>query len=66
MKRWLRGPDGEGEPVVELIGDDGWCWRSDHFGPRGEPRSVMAELLGEDAERFQVADGVFFLPGPPP
>ena len=62
MKRWLRGPDSEGEPQVELIGNDGWYWRSGHYGQR-EERSVIVDLLGDEAARFRVSDGVYLFPG---
>lgn len=36
-------------------------------GKRTPPeRSVMRELLGEDADRFEIAPGRWYLPGPTP
>ena len=67
MKRWLRGPDAQGEPVVELISGEDWYGRSGHGGRRQERRSLLAEMLSDDdIRRFRVADGVWYLPGYPP
>lgn len=37
-----------------------------HVSDEPEPRSVMRELLGDDADRFEVAPGRWYLPGTPP
>jgi hypothetical protein len=34
--------------------------------PRPAGRSILRELLGEDADRFEVAPGRWYLPGSPP
>jgi hypothetical protein len=65
FKTWLRA-GGE----VEIIGPDGWYWRSGHWQQRAE-RSVMAELLAEtltpqEIRALEIGPGVWLLPGPPP
>ena len=61
FKTWLRADE-----QVELIGSEGWYWRSGHFSQRAE-RSVMAELLTpEEVRHLEVAEGRWHLPGPPP
>jgi hypothetical protein len=61
FKGWLRADE-----QVEIIGPDGWYFRSGHWQQR-EERSVMAELLSEDEVRhLEIAEGRWFLPGTPP
>lgn len=68
MKTWLR-TGGQ----VEIIGNEGWYWRSGHFSQRPERvmfpgrRSVIRELLTEEeADLFELSPGVWLLPGTPP
>jgi len=64
FKFWLRGP--ADDPRVELIGEEGWYWRSGHFSQR-EERSVMAELLtAQEVKNLQLQPGRWLLPGTPP
>jgi len=64
FKTWLRGP--AEDPEVELIGEWSWYWRSGHYSQRAE-RSIMAELLTpEEVRHLEVAEGRWYLPGPPP
>jgi hypothetical protein len=63
VKRWLRGPDDNGEPIVEVVDGEEQSWQA---GARPQ-RSIMAEVMGEEgARRFQTADGRWLFPGTPP
>ena len=63
MKRWLRGPDDQGEPVVELIDGEDRRWKASDR----PQRSIMTEVMGEEgARRFQTADGRWLFPGSAP
>jgi hypothetical protein len=64
FKFWLRGP--ADDPQVEIVGEHAYYWSSSHFSERRD-RSVMRELLGEEgSRRFQISEGRWLLPGPPP
>ena len=60
FKIWLRGPGADGEPIVELIGEQ-------NGDRRRTERSIMAELLpADEARRLEVDEGRWYLPGTPP
>lgn len=64
MKFWLRGP--ADNPQVEVVGEYAESGSRDRDSERPD-RSVLRELLTEDeAQRFRVTDGVWYLPGGPP
>jgi hypothetical protein len=62
MKRWLKGPNSQGEPVVELTESGG---EDEASVPGRRPqRSVMAETLTpEQADQYQVEPGRWLFPG---
>lgn len=41
-------------------------FRDEHLEQEPEPRSIMRELLGDDADRYEIAPGRWYLPGTPP
>ncbi|MEV6596967.1 hypothetical protein AB0M36_08910 [Actinoplanes sp. NPDC051346] len=57
FKFWLRGP--ADDPQVEIIGPDGWYWRSGHFRQRRERSDLPAEDESgrDDLSSTQVQDG---------
>jgi hypothetical protein len=58
MRWWEIGPamNEDDAQVSEIISDT----------EEPEQRSIMRELLGDDADRYEVAPGRWYLPGTPP
>lgn len=60
MRWWEAGAPGNDEDLAEVF-------RDEHLEQEPEQRSVMREMLGDDqADRYEIAPGRFYLPGTPP